>query len=393
MTRFGTFGMHFPPVEACIENVVACEQMGYDFVNFADQLQTTHPKAMWTPDLVSAANVWTDGDQWFDAFQLIAAASQHTDRVRLGIGVVDTQRRNPAVLAQMMVTASHLTKGRCYFTLGTGEHKQFYPYGEERQRPTDKLEEAMRIIRELWSSGGRPVNRDSDFWPLRDAIFALPPYDGVPPKLYVAGGGPHIEEIVGELADGWLVYLHGGVEGTWERFAATVERIKAIAERHGRDPEALDFIGMPLLIIGRDDDEARSYFRSPMIQWNSIIATPSAETWVRWGYDHPLGNDFVFSRDFTVTTHSREEALAACAQVPDDVTERVCVWGSPERVADQLRPYLDSGMTDVVWISYSAYANAESAAYFPELVSDVITRLGGEPLDVAALARGGTAIG
>jgi alkanesulfonate monooxygenase SsuD/methylene tetrahydromethanopterin reductase-like flavin-dependent oxidoreductase (luciferase family) len=114
---------------------------------------------------------------------------------------------------------------------------------------------------------------------------------------------------------------------------------------------------------------------------------------VRWGYDHPLGNDFVFSRDFTVTTHSREQALAACAQVPDDVTERVCVWGSPERVAGQLHPYLESGMTDVVWISYSAYANAESAVYFPELVSDVITRLGGEPLDVAALARGGTAIG
>lgn len=106
------------------------------------------------------------------------AARNRFARLPLGICVSDAGRRNPAVSAQAAATMQLLTKGRFIFGIGPGEREGNEPYGVDWAKPVARFEEAMATIRALWNSNGELVNRDSPFFPLRNAIFDLPPYRG-----------------------------------------------------------------------------------------------------------------------------------------------------------------------------------------------------------------------
>jgi len=115
--------------------------------------------------------------------------------VPLGICVSDAGRRNPAVSAQAAATMQLLTKGRFIFGIGPGEREGNEPYGADWAKPVARFEEAMATIRALWNSNGELVNRDSPFFPLRNAIFDLPPYRGKWPPIRVAAHGPRMLRI------------------------------------------------------------------------------------------------------------------------------------------------------------------------------------------------------
>ena len=83
------------------------------------------------------------------------AARNRLGRMRLGIGVTDTGRRNPAVTAQAAATLHLLTRGRAILGIGTGEREGNEPYGVDWSRPVARFEEAMATIRALWNSGRR----------------------------------------------------------------------------------------------------------------------------------------------------------------------------------------------------------------------------------------------
>lgn len=122
----------------------------------------------------------------------------------LGICVSDAGRRNLAVSAQAAATMQLLTKGRFIFGIGPGEREGNEPYGADWAKPVARFEEAMATIRALWNSNGELVNRDSPFFPLRNAIFDLPPYRGKWPPIWVAAHGPRMLRATGRYADGFF---------------------------------------------------------------------------------------------------------------------------------------------------------------------------------------------
>lgn len=381
--KFGSFVRSFPPADDCVDQAVELEGLGWDYANLADQLQTMAPRVLMANDDQAG---WSCGEQWLDPFALIAAAAPRTSRIDIGIGVVDAIRRSPAVLAQSMVTLDWLAHGRCYFTFGTGENKQFTPYGQERTKPTAKLEESLRVIRALYESKGEPISRPSEFWPLRDAVFPLSLYGDRHPRLLVAGGGPRVHRIVGELADGWFVYLPGGVAGSVQRYADAVGAIKESATRHGRDPESLQFHAMVFPVFADTDGEAEQFMDHPMIRWTAIITVPNGSAWrhlgdpVPLGIAHPFGDDWAFSKDFSVTRYTRSEVEAALAATPRDICKATCIWGSPKNAAEQLRPYIDAGVTHVNFLDVTPWVDPARAMEFPRLASQVMVEFGHRPL-------------
>ena len=132
------------------------------------------------------------------------AARNRLGRMRLGIGVTDTARRNPAVTAQAAATLHLLTKGRAILGIGTGEREGNEPYGVDWSRPVARFEEAMATIRALWDSGGELVSRDSEFFPLHNAVFDLWPYRGKWPEIWIASHGPRMLRATGRYADTWF---------------------------------------------------------------------------------------------------------------------------------------------------------------------------------------------
>ncbi len=159
-----------------------------------------------TPKYSGIARLVPDADAFLEPWTTLGAlpGRHRFSRTRLGVGVTDTARRNPAVTAQAAVTLHLMTRGRAILGIGTGEREGNEPYGVDWSRPVARFEEALATIRALWNSNGQLFSRDSEFFPLRNVIFSLPPMKGTCPQIWVAAHGPRMLRATRRYADAWL---------------------------------------------------------------------------------------------------------------------------------------------------------------------------------------------
>src|SRR5271163_1920273 len=182
---------------------------GVDSFWVADHLNSLVPQAIATPRYFGGARLVPKIDAQLEPWTMLGrlAASNRIGRLRLGVGVTDSGRRNPAVTALAAATLHLLTRGRAILGIGVGEREGNEPYGVKRTKPVAELEEAVATIRTLWDSAGEPVTRDSPYFPLCNAMFALPPYRGKWPEIWVAAHGPRMLRITGRYADAWVPFV------------------------------------------------------------------------------------------------------------------------------------------------------------------------------------------
>ena len=146
----------------------------------SDHLNQLVPRSLWQEKYCGAAKLIPRSTPSWSRGPCSATSRAATGSVglRLGVAVTGTGRRNPAVTAQAAATLHLLTRGKAILGIGPGEREGNEPYGVDWSKPVARFEEAMATIRALWDSGGELVNRDSPYFPLRNAIFELPPYRG-----------------------------------------------------------------------------------------------------------------------------------------------------------------------------------------------------------------------
>ena len=114
-----------------------------------------------------------------------------------------TLRIHPAVIAQAAATsAAILGEGRFTLGVGTGEALNEHIFGDpwpNADTRLEMLEEAIEIIRELWT--GRQVSHDGTHYAVENArIYTLP--DEAPP-IYISGFGPKAIEVAARIGDGF----------------------------------------------------------------------------------------------------------------------------------------------------------------------------------------------
>jgi phthiodiolone/phenolphthiodiolone dimycocerosates ketoreductase len=386
--QFGMIGRCFPPMDHALDTMARAEAQGWDFIAFPDQMASTHPDGM-VPGSVAppdddGALVSAHSSQWYGSFELLTAAAVTTADIDLRVAVVDPLRRSPAVFAQEAATITHMSKGRAAWCIGSGEAKQFEAYGETRTKPAARMIEAVRIMHALWRSEGKPVSRDSEFWPLNDAVFPLPLYEGKVPSILVVGGGPAMETLAGELCDGWMTYLPGGVVNDVEHLQTTIAHIKQAADAAGRDPGELRFHGMCLMSMAESDELAWQYARHPTMAWASIWAAgvQSGALWKEWGFEHPFGDAASWPKDMKVSALPAEMLEQLPALVPEPVTDRTLVWGTPERIAERIAPFIEAGLTEISLNNFVPWADRSYGKQWGPLASDLLTRLGRKPLNL-----------
>lgn len=348
-----------------IRGVQIMEKLGYAAYGFTDQTQSWIWKSLWTPELVPAARFYPDHEAFYDTLILMAAVAPWTTKIRLGT-TIDAYRRPPGLLAQTLNTLDVLSRGRVSVAIGTGEDKQFVPYGLERTQPRNaRLEEMIASLKALMTSS-EPVTRESQYHPLEDALIGVPPYDPKRPMtILIAGGGPRVMKAVARAADGLSTYLPGAyadrVEGLEEDLAA----LRAECEAIGRDYGELKINARIVMsMLCEDDEQIRRCLDNPYTKSMASQLTPRGEHWKMWGSKHPLGDDWALSGAHRSTKFTREEALEICSQITDDDVQHVCYVGTPEDVARRTVPWLR--VTGVKRVALTYYANY-SAWVLPEL--------------------------
>jgi phthiodiolone/phenolphthiodiolone dimycocerosates ketoreductase len=314
-----------------------------------DHLNGLFPRSLWKQKYCGATKLVPTLDAYMEPWTVLGhlAARNRVGRMSLGVSVTDTGRRNPAVTAQAAATLHLLTRGRAILGIGPGEREGNEPYGVDWSKPVARFEEAMATIRALWGSGGQLVNRESPYFPLRNALFDLPPYRGKWPEIWIGAHGPRMLRATGRYGDGYFP----GFPHRPQDYAQRLEVVRAAASDAGRDPMSIiAAVWMPV-ISARSRDDADEALDSEIIKAWGLSA--SDEDFRRHGAQHPLGAGFSGAQDLMPFNMDEQTALSHVAQVPPALLRETTLNGTPKEVIEQAAQWRDCGVRYMVLINAS----------------------------------------
>ncbi len=145
---------------------------------------------------------WVIEDCFFTAgVSLAAAALTATSRVGVGIGIMPTVARNPAVTAMEIATLAGLAPGRFHAGLGHGVQEWMAQMNERRDSPLTMLSETLGAVRRLLA--GEQVTIEGRYVTLDRVALEVPPAS--PPLVSAGVRGPRSLEVSGRRADGTIL--------------------------------------------------------------------------------------------------------------------------------------------------------------------------------------------
>jgi phthiodiolone/phenolphthiodiolone dimycocerosates ketoreductase len=334
-----------------------------------DHLNGLFPRSLWQEKYCGAAKLVPSLDAHMEPWTMLGhlAARNRIGRIRLGVAVTDTGRRNPAVTAQAAATLNLLTRGRAILGIGPGEREGNKPYGVDWSRPVARFEEAMATIRALWDSKGELVNRDSPYFPLRNALFDLPPYRGKWPEIWIAGHRPRMLRAVGRYADGFLPAFAQRPED----YAQRLEAVRSAASDAGRDPMAIVPAMWLPVITGSSRQAVDEALDSELIRIGALNFPD--EMFVRHGAQHPLGQNFSEGQDILPHDIDEQTALGYIDQIPLAVIRDATLNGPTQEVLERAAQWRDHGvrymvLSNVSPLQRSLRKGLASARHFTSII-------------------------
>lgn len=175
-----------------------------------------------------------------DPLVSLAAAAMSTERMALMTAIAVAFARNPMNLAYLGNDLQTLSKGRFILGLGT----QVKAHIEKRfnmpwSKPVQRMREMVLAIRAIWHSWrtGERLKFEGEFYrhTLMSPVFSSPPNAYGEAPIFVAGIGPAMTEVAGEVGDGYLVHPFNSPRSLADLSLKAVERglVRAGKRREG----------------------------------------------------------------------------------------------------------------------------------------------------------------
>ncbi|MFQ5478687.1 MAG: LLM class flavin-dependent oxidoreductase [Candidatus Binatia bacterium] len=312
--------------------------MGATSLWVPDHFMGFAPRWMWTPETIPGAKVVPSLDALFDPIQILAVAALKHRGVLLGTSVTEAIRRHPMSLAQSFVTLDHVSGGRAVLGLGNGVRENTEPYGLPVDRRVSRLEEALRIIRLLWDSGGRPVSFEGEFWQFEDAVFDLPLYRGRPPRIFMGAHFPRMLRLTGRYCDGWLP----GQKVCGQEYASRLALISEAASEAGRSMEGFVASQTLMVVFDRSRDRVMELaLKNPFCAYMALGMPP--EVWTELGLEHPLGPHQQGFLDLVPSRVTREQVDTSLHRVTPELLDRVFFFGNADEICREVAPLAEAG--------------------------------------------------
>ena len=267
-----------------------------------------------------------------DPFLPLALAAERTHSIELGTAIAVAFARNPMTCAITAWDLQRLSNGRFILGLGT----QIKPhitkrYSETWSQPATRMREYIAALHAIWDNfqTGQTLDFRGDFYThtLMTPFFSPGPINVDRPKVYVAGVGPKMVEIIGHSADGFFVHPFHTPD---HMQAETLPVLRAAADSAGRGPEDVTIACLTIVAMGRDDAEVAYARRKAAAQLAFYGSTPAYAGVLEYhGYEHlqPELNQL-----------SKQGAWKAMSEkIDDDLVDLLCVSGTPSEVGAKLK--------------------------------------------------------
>jgi alkanesulfonate monooxygenase SsuD/methylene tetrahydromethanopterin reductase-like flavin-dependent oxidoreductase (luciferase family) len=257
------------------------------------------------------------------AYALAATAAAVTERVVVGLGVVNPSTRHPALVAMETAALAGMAPGRVVLGLGSSnrnwiETQMAIPF----KTPLRGLAEGVAIVRRLLD--GERVTFTGEVFSVHDVTLETPPPTRVPIVLGVKG--PRALALAAEIADGVLCSVLTS--------PGHVRRVRATTAGAGRDFKVIAYIPMA---VSDDAAEARGWMRPLVARYLGALHGQSILE------DAGLGAARTQSfRDALLAGHS------AADRVTDEIMDAVAISGTPAQCRAALARWAGAGLDGVV---------------------------------------------
>jgi 5,10-methylenetetrahydromethanopterin reductase len=326
--RIGVMQLTMEPVEEILGHAAQLDRLGFDTMWLAE----AYP--WWRKHSMEARS----------STALSALIGKATRRLPIGWGIISPYTRHPIQVAmEIRVTQEIVGPGRLF--VGFGASKIFMKEAglgsKQTPRPLTAIRESIEIVRGVL--GGKALDfQGKEFVAVVPSLSAdaKSPRGGVP--IYVAGTGPRLQELAGELGDGLLT--PSITTPNFVRYAR--QNLTTGAARVDRDPLGID-LGCTIVAsihkdraVGREGarEIAGMYLANKVenIQASADILLESAG----------LSREEITPIAVAMTNGGRRAAAAA---VSDEILDKtVPIAGTPQDCIDSIEQYIDAGCTHIM---------------------------------------------
>ncbi|MGZ4803901.1 MAG: TIGR03617 family F420-dependent LLM class oxidoreductase, partial [Acidimicrobiia bacterium] len=240
--------------------------------------------------------------------------------------------RSPMNLAHIGWDLQTFSKGRAILGLGS----QIKPHIEKRfsmpwSQPAARMREMVLAIRAIWATwqDGTPLRFEGGIYhhTLMTPFFTPEPSRYGTARIFLAGVGPGMTEVAGEVADGFLVHPFSTAEFLREHTLPALERGLATGGRAREDFE----ISWPVMVVTGETEEdiasASAVTRAQLAFYGSTPAYRVVLDAHGWGDLQPELNRL--SKD------GRWDLMAS--MIDDEMLDTFAVCGAPDQIAARMK--------------------------------------------------------
>ncbi|CAM3160150.1 LLM class F420-dependent oxidoreductase [Stackebrandtia soli] len=314
--------------------------------------------------------VWAAEAYGSDSVTMLTWLAAQTERIDVGSAVMQIPARAATMTAMTAASLDTLSGGRFRLGLGvSGPQVSEGWYGVPFAKPLGRTREYVDVIRktlghEKVAYDGAHITLPLPDGPGKPLQLAMRPFrDDIP--IYLAVIGPKNLALAGEIADGWL-----GVFYAPEFASEQLACVREGAEKAGRDMSTFDVVPTVPVVVGDDlercADAVRAYSALYIGGMGSRKQNFYNQLATRMGY----GDAAERIQELYLQRKPRE----AAAEVPFEFIDQTALLGTPERIADRIGAFAESGVTTLAVTAFAA--DAESRARTLRVVAEAAERAG-----------------
>jgi alkanesulfonate monooxygenase SsuD/methylene tetrahydromethanopterin reductase-like flavin-dependent oxidoreductase (luciferase family) len=298
-------------------------------------------------DRLGYTHVWAVEHHFLEEFShssapevWLTAVAQHTERIRLGHGVVQVPAgfNHPVRVAERAAALDLLSNGR--LELGTGRsitEEELGGFGIPVEDSRPMWREAVELIPKLWMSED-PVTFEGTYTKIPGRKIFPKPLQKPHPPMWSACTSPTSYPLAGELGLGAMGFSLGLGPDVIARRVADYKDGLSRATPVGAVNEGVALFMMTF--CAKTDEEARRIAEVPF----TAYVDQTMEYFLQWGRGGELPPGYEWYAEAAKNTHKVADALKF-----DYLFENgMLLVGTPDRICENIDRYSDAGVTQII---------------------------------------------
>lgn len=271
-----------------------------------------------------------------DPFLPITHAAVAAPELEFGTAIAVAFPRSPSVMAMTAWDLARQTKGKFMLGLGTQVRghivRRFSSFWSGR--PAPQLEEYIEAMRAVWDSwqNGTKLSYEGEFYQLSlmTPFFDPGPISHPDVPVYIAGVGPYLSALAGEMCDGFHVHPFHTVAYLDQ---VVLPNMSKAAEGAGRSLADVEIVTTVFIMTGNNDEEISQAMEPVRQQISFYASTPSYRSVLdASGWD--------FGPELSAMS-KRGEWDKMISVVPDEALQQVGVVAPIDKLASAIRERYD----------------------------------------------------